>query len=321
MQNTINFVRTSMRKAFDHQGQMLYDEREINAVVDLLLEEVCGISRMERIMHPHRELTATDVAAMQRIAGLLQQGVPVQQALGYEWFCGARFLVTPDVLIPRPETAELVHWIVESYSSLPRPVTILDVGTGSGCIAISLARLINNSQVLGLDLSTAALDVARRNACQQCVDNVQFIRYDILTAVDNSSAQMSYSQLSTTYTPVDKQDCQPELSTVCQQFDVIVSNPPYICQREAEAMSDIVLQNEPVMALFVPDSDPLLFYRAIAQYALTHLSRQGQLFFEINAAYGDATCQLLTDLGYRRVELRKDVNGRDRMIRAQIDCQ
>ena len=351
MQNTINTLRTSLRQARSSQGLPLYDEREVRAIIDLLLEEVCSLSRTDRVLHPDLQLPTSQRDTLLRLATLLGRGIPVQQALGYEWFCGERFVVSPDVLIPRPETAELVHWIVDEVGQAksspapsdgvsaatagasPSPVRILDVGTGSGCIALSLARLVHNSQVVALDLSTAALAIARQNASQQGVDNVQFTQGDILAMVDNSAPQSVITGLSTACPQGSEPGCQPRLSTIYPQsdtvyppvvdissrcFDIIVSNPPYICQHEAAAMSDLVLQHEPSMALFVPDQDPLLFYRAIARFALTHLASGGHLFFELNAAYGPQTRQLLLDLGYTSVQLRQDVTGRDRMLSALI---
>lgn len=295
MQNAIKTLNEYMRRARDGRDRPLYDEREIRAIIDLLLADVAGLGRMDRILHPDLMLPDSQREELLRIATLLEQGVPVQQALGYEWFCGQRFKVTPDVLIPRPETAELVHWIADESSALSPAPSILDIGTGSGCIALSLARLINNSQVIAIDLSTAALQVAQYNAHQLEVDNIQFQCADILQLADSNQ------QLSSVY---------PQL------FDIIVSNPPYICQQEAAEMSDLVLRHEPDMALFVPDQDPLLFYRAIAHFALQHLAAGGRLFFEINSAYGQQTCQMLRDLGFTAVSLRQDVTGRDRMIMA-----
>lgn len=322
MQYTIKILRESLSAAFDSQGSPLYDEREMRSIEALLLEEVCGIGRVDRIMHPDRELPAEMHQKMAEIAMRLQSGMPVQQALGYTRFCGARFSVSPDVLIPRPETEELVYWIKDINQR--KSARICDIGTGSGCIALSLARLINKSTVLAIDLSTSALSIARENACQQGVDNVQFVQTDILKLVDNFEAEKIISQLSTLCQPIDNIDNQPQISTGCQQltqscppFDIIVSNPPYICRRETAEMSDIVLKNEPDMALFVPDDDPLLFYRAIAYFALACLAPEGELFFEINAAYGPETCQLLSNLGFEQIELRQDVTGRDRMVRAR----
>lgn len=290
MQNTILIIRESLLGTHDASGKALYDEREIRSIVDLLLEEVCGLQRVDRVLHPELTLPDSQRERLVEIARQLQAGKPVQQALGYAWFCGSRFRVTPEVLVPRPETAELVDWIMAEVADRPTtaPLRICDIGTGTGCIALSLARQLSQSLVRAIDVSEAALQVAAANAEELKVTNVQFVRQDILSA-------------------------DPE------QFgtaDIIVSNPPYICRREAAEMSDLVLCNEPDLALFVPDDDPLLFYRTIARLAKVALAPDGQLFFEINAAYGPETCQMLTDLGYSQVELRQDINGRDRMIRA-----
>lgn len=312
-----------------------YEPREAKSIIDLLLEEICQLSRVDRIMHPDLILPDDQRQRLTDCAKLLSQGVPVQQALGYEWFCGQRFKITPDVLIPRPETAELVQWICEDVKALEdvselgdeEPenggVSILDMGTGTGCIAISLARLINNSQVLAIDLSTAALTVANENSCQQGVDNVYFAQCDILKSVDNDYFNTQINRELTSYQPIYNK-CNPqELFKGYQQenrvFNIIVSNPPYICQQEKKEMSRIVLDHEPSMALFVPDNDPLLFYRTIAEFGLLHLSDQGRLYFEINAAYGAETCEMLRKMGYKNVILRQDINGRDRMVRASIN--
>ena len=279
-----------------------YDAREAQSIIDLLLEEVCQISRIDRIMHPEQLLSDDQRQRLDDCAQQLSQGVPVQQALGYEWFCGQRFKVTRDVLIPRPETAELVDWICKDAE---RHLSILDIGTGSGCIALSLARLINNSQVLGIDLSTAALAVANENKYQQGVDNAYFAQCDILKCLDNSYFEAQINQQLTSY---------PHLF-----FNIIVSNPPYICQQEAAEMSSVVLDHEPSLALFVPDDDPLVFYRTIAQFGREYLIEGGYLYFEINAAYGSETCAMLRDLGYQDVQLRQDINGRDRMVRASLN--
>jgi len=332
MQNSLILLRNSLREARDKQQRQLYDDREVRQIIDLLLEEVCGLTRVDRIMHPDLKIADEQRTRLVQVAHQLSQGVPVQQALGYAWFHGARFTVTPDVLIPRPETAELIDWILQDYPSgsahaindapSASPVRILDIGTGSGIIAITLARLIHNSTVWACDISTAALSVAFNNACQQGVDNVQFAQIDILAAVDKFSDQQLFNKFSTAYPPPDVEnpvDEMPDLSTPCQQLDVIVSNPPYIAHREAAEMSDLVLDHEPSLALFVSDDDPLLFYRVIGHFALRHLSPHGALYFEINAAYGAETRDLLLSLGFTHVELRQDVTGRDRMIKAYLD--
>lgn len=281
-----------------------YDAREAQSIIDLLLEEVCHVSRIDRIMHPGLQLPDDQRQRLLCCARQLSSGVPVQQALGYEWFCGERFKVTPDVLIPRPETAELVDWICKDAESRKGPFSVLDMGTGSGCIALSLARLINNSQVLGIDLSTAALSIARENKFQQGVDNAYFAQCDILRCVDNSYFETQINRQLTSY---------PH-----PPFNIIVSNPPYVCQQEAAAMSPVVLDHEPSLALFVPDDDPLLFYRTIAQFGLKHLAEGGILYFEINAAYSPEMCEMLCGLGYQDVQLRQDIHDRDRMVKAYI---
>lgn len=309
MRNTLEKLRESLST---------YDVREVQSIIDLLLEEVCNISRVDRIMHPDLVLPEVQRQQLLDCADKLSRGIPVQQALGYEWFCGAKFKVTPDVLIPRPETAELVAWICEEATS---PISILDIGTGSGCIALSLARLINKSQVLAIDLSTAALGVAKENCYQQGIDNAYFAQCDILRAVDNSYFETQINRELTTYpqgcTKQNQQELYRGYEPDKRVFNVIVSNPPYICQREKVEMSSVVLDHEPSLALFVPDEDPLLFYRTIAQFGREHLTDGGKLYFEINAAYGPETCEMLRNLGYKEVTLRQDINGRDRMVRAE----
>lgn len=322
MQNTIKIIRASLLSAHDSDGNPLYEEREIRSIVNLLLEEVCGLTRVDCLLNPGLQISSSQREQLIRIADLLSRGIPVQQALGYAWFCGQKFVVSPDVLIPRPETAELVDWIVADHPD-SSSLRLCDIGTGSGCIAISLARLINNSQVCAIDISTAALLIAKRNAFQQHVDNVQFIQTDILRLVDNATPEIVINRFSTVCLQGVDNCFQQQItqgshqfSTGFQPFDVIVSNPPYICQKETAEMSEIVKLHEPDLALFVPDDDPLMFYRAIARFAQSTLASGGKLYFEINATYGAETCQMLEANGFCDVELRKDINGRDRMIRA-----
>ena len=284
MQNTINKLKQSLSP--------LYDSREMKAIIALLFEEVCGLSRLDMLMNPNIVLSEEKSEILSCYAEMLAEGVPVQQVLGYEYFLGRRFEVNPDVLIPRPETAELVDWIV---SEAPIGVNVLDVGTGSGCIAISLAALINNSRVLAYDLSTKALKTAILNAERLNISNVTFVHKDIL---ESQNERFEHPNVD--------------------NFDIIVSNPPYIMHKEKSEMSANVLDYEPHLALFVPDSDPLLFYRAIGNYGLKNLRHGGRLYFEINAALGRETCQLLESLGYRDIILRKDLNGLDRMISATL---
>ncbi len=305
MQKIIKALKEALAEACDPISKApLYDEREVRSIIDLLLEEVCSMTRVDRVLHPDWQPSDVQHEELLHCASLLSQGVPVQQALGYEWFCGRRFRVTPDVLIPRPETAELISWILQTVTDEQmRPRCVIDFGTGSGCIAITLAAELPDAQVIGFDLSQQALNIARQNACELGVDNLQFAQCDILKCVDNSYFDQVILGLSTGY-------------PLFRGVDIIVSNPPYICRKEAVEMSAVVLQHEPEMALFVPDDDPLLFYRQIARFARQHLTSGGHLFFEINAAYGQEVVAMLRAEGFSAVELRRDVNGRDRMVHA-----
>lgn len=294
-------LKASLRALTDVSGNRIYDDREVAAITDLVLDQEFRISRTFRIMNPDFQFSCQQRQRVSEIAHQLSLGVPVQQALGYEEFHGFRFQVSPDVLIPRPETAELVDWIAADAQS---GAHILDLGTGSGCIAIVLNKLINNSHVWALDLSTAALAVAKNNATALSAPDLTLLQGDILQLCNTDYFNQvfnSYQQVFTSYQ---------------QSFDVIVSNPPYICDKEKSDMSPIVLDHEPHTALFVPDADPLLFYRAIGEFALRHLSPDGALYFEINAAYGPETVELLRSLGFKTVMLRQDFTGRDRMIKA-----
>ena len=214
----------------------------------------------------------------------LKKHEPIQYIIGYCDFCGLTFKVTPDTLIPRPETSELVEWITEEQKG--DKVNILDIGTGSGCIAISLSCKLPGCNIAAWDISPGALAVATENSkANGC--SVAFEQVDILA-----------------YEPTG------------EQFDIIVSNPPYIKENEKKSMEANVLDWEPHTALFVPDNDPLLFYRTIAEKALAMLTSGGALYFEINRAHGAETVEMLKSLGYIETELRKDLAGNDRMIKA-----
>ena len=215
---------------------------------------------------------------------------PLQYVLGQADFCGRTFAVAPGVLVPRPETEELVGWIVGEEGRTERPASALDIGTGSGCIAVTLALELPQVRVAALDISAEALTIARWNAATLHA-RVDFRQADILSMAAEDG---------------------PET-----EWDFIASNPPYICEREREDMNDNVRLHEPELALFVPDSDPLLFYRAIGQYALRTLKAGGRLYVEINRAYGRETARLFRELGLRDIELRKDIYGNDRMIRCK----
>ena len=260
-----------------------YSAGEISALTRIIATELLGVSQMAYFLKDNITLTAEQEALLDNAIERLKKQEPIQYILGYCDFCGQRFKVTPATLIPRPETSELVEWISSEAIGKER---ILDIGTGSGCIAVSLANKLPQSDVTAWDISPDALAVATENSkTNGCA--VTFKQVDILA-----------------YQPTG------------ELFDIIVSNPPYIKENEKEAMHANVLDWEPHTALFVPDSDPLLFYRTIAEKGLTILKSGGRLYFEINRAHGKETIDMLLSLGYTDIELRKDFAENDRMIRA-----
>lgn len=276
------------RTVFQQALSPLYDSGEIDSFFFLALERLHGLKRVDLALQPERETDQYQSGRWQAILSGLKNEVPIQYLLGETEFYGLRFLVCPSVLIPRPETEELVAWVIAD-SNRPKGgnAKILDIGTGSGCIAVSLAKNLPGTAVFALDVSPEALDVARKNAEINSV-NVGFIEKNILQTDD-----------------------------LKQQFDVIVSNPPYVRMLEKTEMKPNVLGNEPHLALFVDDGDALLFYRKIALLAQKHLAENGRLYFEINQYLGKETVGLLEGLGFREVELRKDIYGNDRMIRCK----
>ena len=260
-----------------------YSTGEITALTRIIATELLAVSQMAFYMKDDVALTAEQETMLDDAIARLQKHEPIQYILGYSDFCGLRFNVSPATLIPRPETSELVEWIASEANGNE---SILDIGTGSGCIAISIANKLPQSKVSAWDISPDALAVATENSkANGC--NVAFETVDILG-----------------YKPAG------------EQFDIIVSNPPYIKENEKSAMHSNVLDWEPHTALFVPDNDPLLFYRTIAQKATTMLRPGGKLYFEINRAHGKETVEMLAALGYTDIELRKDFAENDRMIRA-----
>lgn len=261
----------------------LYGNGEARAVTDYVLDVCFGLSKADILCGAVDEMTAEKTAELNKIFGRLTEGEPVQYVLGRAEFCGRWFSVRPSVLIPRPETEELCAWITADSKASASP-KVLDIGTGSGCIAITLQLDMPESKVTAWDISADALDVARENA-KQLGANVNFVKLDALNA-------------------------KPE-----GEWDVIVSNPPYICEKEKKDMAVNVLEHEPHTALFVPDADPLLFYRAITRLAVQTLSKGGRLYFEINPIYADDTCRMMRAEGMTAVELRSDMYGKQRMAK------
>jgi len=266
-----------------------YGPHEGRALYEFIMQHRFGLSRTDVLLGKDTTLSADDKAELQIIIDRVANGEPVQYVLGCEEFCGRSFLVTPDVLIPRPETQQLVHLVEQNVAP---GSSVLDIGTGSGCIAITLA--LAGYRVSAIDVSEKALAVARKNA-EKLGAEVEFRKEDVFSAVANSS-----------------------LFTLHSSFFCIVSNPPYICEREAAEMEENVLLHEPHLALFVPDDDPLLFYRAIADYGLLHLEADGWLFFETNCAYTRQVGELLQKKDYKEVKIIKDQYDKERFVCARM---
>lgn len=271
-----------------HRLLEVYPEGEARALVRYVLEVRYNISIPDIYMGKDRHFSEEERAELDFIVERLLHQEPVQYILGQADFHGLTFHVAPGVLIPRPETEELVDWVLEELGKL-KNATVLDVGTGSGCIAVSLAKTCPGAKVSALDVSPAALEIAHANA-QAIGVKVNMLCGDILHPDGNDVLSKS-------------------------SWDIIVSNPPYICDSEAMEMSKNVLGFEPHEALFVPDDNPLLFYKAIADYSIRQLNPEGKVFVEINRAYADEVMMLFSDTGFVGVELKKDMYDNNRMVK------
>jgi release factor glutamine methyltransferase len=274
------------RSQFIQQLTPIYDADEAESFFYLVLEDKQQLKRIDLALHPDLVFSEADIIVWNSILEQLKEEIPIQYLLGKTSFYGLDFEVNENVLIPRTETEELVEWIIESQKSKGenKKIRILDIGTGSGCIAISLAKNLANAEVFALDISEKALATAKRNAEINEV-NITFIHQNILETED-----------------------------LGQQFDVIVSNPPYVRNLEKEEIKKNVLDNEPHLALFVEDNDALIFYKKIAELAHKNGSENSQLYFEINQYLGKEMIDLLKDLNFKNIELRQDIYGNDRMI-------
>jgi release factor glutamine methyltransferase len=273
-------IRSVKNKLLD-----LYDESEALNIANWVVEYLTGY---DKSMHAHAamlEMNHRQEEDLQAVTERLLKHEPVQYVLNESWFYDMKFYVNEHILIPRPETEELVHWIFSGHAH--GESKILDIGTGSGCIAITLKHKIPNSHVVAIDFSKDALDVARKNAIEKKT-TIEFEEMDFLD-------QDSWNSL-----PV---------------FDIIVSNPPYVRTKEKDTMQPNVLAYEPSTALFVPDDDALVFYRAIAEFGLTHLEETGKIFCEINEHLAAETQQVFEEKGFN-VEVKKDMQGKERMIKA-----
>jgi len=261
-----------------------YSESELRGFNNWILEYLFDYSSMDALMQAEKDLSDKNIKDLNRIITFLKQEKPIQQIVGYAWFYGHKFSVNEHVLIPRPETEELVDWILKDK---PEGKSILDIGTGSGCIPITIA-LNSTAQVSTLDISDLAIVKAKDNA-KNLNASINFIQADILTKES-----------------IDKLDT----------YDVIVSNPPYVLESDQELMANNVLDNEPYLALFVPNDDALKFYIAITDIASKKLNKNGLLYFEIHEDKGQETLDMLARKGFENLELRKDLQGKERMVKA-----
>ena len=316
MTETIAYIRNSLKD--------IYPPGEAQALVRLIMEHVCGLSTHQLLLGKGKELSDTEKFKIKEIVEGLRLYKPIQYLLGIADFYGIEFKVTPDVLIPRPETA--VERIITDYrGQAPR---ILDIGTGSGCIAISLAKHLPKAEVAAVDISPEALAVAEENARLNQV-SVSFLELDILSEgypsfmqgklkfhVEETKVSRKENKSFTYMKP--KSHTEETAVSPIGNFNCIVSNPPYIMNKEKATMEANVLENEPHLALFVPDDDPLLFYRAIARFGQRHLVEGGHLYFEINALCGKETVAMLRQENYTEVELIQDLYGKDRIVKAKI---
>ncbi len=287
-----------IRSIFHKELDTLYPKEEVDSFLYLLIEEVLGLERFILAVQPQFVVSKDkEQPLFEALAGLRMQR-PIQYILGKTEFMGLNFEVNENVLIPRPETEELVQWILEEHASskdeklgakaADSDFLILDIGTGSGCIAISIAKNIPNAHIFGLDVSDQALEVALKNAAMNKVD-IQWVEGDILN--------------------------QTNLN---ERFDIIVSNPPYVREMEKTGMNQNVLNNEPGLALFVSDDDPLVFYRSIIHFAVENLNPGGHLYLEINQYLGKEMRLLLQEHNFSEIELRKDIFGNERMLKGMV---
>ena len=315
-----------------HRIATFYDDGEARAIARILIEELFGLSYADIVCGATEQLSADDTLRLDTAVRRIEQGEPLQHVLGYADFCGNRFCVNGSVLIPRPET----EWLVDEGAKLMdgciasdetqhkaphSPKRILDIGTGSGCIAISLKLRLGDTYVEAWDISEEALRTAESNA-QALKAEVVFRKRDALKAEEEGCSEEECLQggalvsSAPTGQAMDSINSN-EASTTAAPWDLIVSNPPYICDSERSAMDDNVLLHEPHTALFVPDDDPLRFYRAIARYALLTLNIGGNLLFECNTRYAEATGEMMREMGFEEVTVSDDCFNLPRFVRGR----
>lgn len=279
----LNEIKQALKKQLAGQ----FESVEIGPILSILIEHITGWDQVHQVVYKDNSISDEQALAFEAAVAELVAGKPIQYIIGKAWFMGEAYTINEQVLIPRPETEELVDWVLAYAAIKGKVLRILDIGTGSGCIAIALKKVLPEATVDAIDISPSALKIASANATALKAD-IHFMPLDIL---------------STAFLP--------------GQYDVMVSNPPYIPIDEMKNMEIEVTDYEPNIALFVPNEDPLVFYKAITRLAKLHLSPNGQLFFEIHYDQGEAMIKLLEDMHFH-AELRTDLFGKDRMIRASL---
>jgi release factor glutamine methyltransferase len=293
-----NMTLTAFKIFFKEALSEIYPSTEIDSFFFILMEEKLNLQRIDTVLKPDFLISDTTLTDLKNILKRLQKEEPIQYILGNTEFYGLPFFVNENTLIPRSETEELVTWVLEKATmwqsnidkikKIKPPISILDIGTGTGCIPISIAKNLPRAKISAIDISSEALKIAKKNRLLNKVD-VDFIALDILKAKE-----------------------------LPQKFDIIVSNPPYVRELEKIEIKNNVLENEPHLALFVTDENPLIFYNKIADLAKQQLSKNGLLFFEINQYLGKETIALLAEKGYKNITLRKDLFGNNRMIKCEL---
>lgn len=280
---SLQSLKQSIKQALANE----YESIELNSLISILFEHVTGWNQIQQLLHKDEPLEPNKKTEILEAVDALKKRKPIQYITNKAWFLGKEFMVNENVLIPRPETEELVEWVIEYANIKNKPLQILDIGTGSGCIPISLKLALPNCFLSALDISEGALIVAQQNA----------------TILNTAITWIQEDILNTTYLP--------------NNYDIIISNPPYIPFKENVNMQAQVKNHEPNIALFVTNEDPLIFYRTIARLGKQYLNPNGQLFLEIHYDQGKALLQLFDEMGYH-AELRQDMFGKDRMLRASL---
>ena len=279
---------------FHKELDAIFGKNEVSSFFNIIISHYLKLNRIALVLEPDLAISKEEEQSLFEVLSRLKQEEPIQYIIGETEFYGLPFKVNEHTLIPRPETEELVEWIIKCHSeqSEESKLNIIDIGTGTGCIAISLAKNLPNAKVYALDVSEEALKIAKQNAALNKVE-IHFIKADILS---NESWNLEFKNL---------------------KFDIIVSNPPYVRNLEKQEIKNNVLKHEPHLALFVEDTNPLQFYKAITDFAIDKLVKNGLLFFEINQYLGDETKELLQDKGFLEIELRPDIFGNNRMLKGK----